>query len=144
MLDIRIYTDYVERLASTWPGKTLYSICVGALGAVILAVFLAGMMQTATLEILLPVIIGFNAALTGYMAVEKSRHIVRRYRLLAMGSGIAMVLLVTILLNIVFFQWAGFILTGLGTLLVMLVVGIVASSLGGKLCTKYIELNHSD
>jgi hypothetical protein len=143
MLDIQIYTDYVERLAGTWFGKTLYSICVGAVGTVILAVFLAGMMQPTTLDILLPVIIGFNAALTGYMAVEKSKHIVRRQFLLAMGSGIFMVLLATIFLNIIFFQWAGFILIGLGTLVIMLVVGLIASGLGGKLCVKYLELNQS-
>lgn len=143
MLDIQIYTDYVERLAGTWFGKTLYSICVGAVGTVILAVFLAGMMQPTTLEILLPVIIGFNAALTGYMAVEKCRHIVRRQFLLAMGSGIVMVLLATVFLNIIFSHWAGFILIGLGTLVVMLGVGLIASSLGGKLCTKYLELNQS-
>jgi hypothetical protein len=143
MLDIRIYTDYVERLAGTWFGKTLYSVGVGAVGTVILAVFLAGMMRPTTLEILLPIIIGFNAALTGYMAVEKSRHIVRRQHLLAMGSGIVMVLLATIFLNIIFFQWAGFILVGLGTLVIMLVVGLIASGLGGKLCAKYLELNRS-
>jgi len=28
-------------------------------------------------------------------------------------------------------------------LMIMLVVGIIAASLGGKLCTKYLELNHS-
>ena len=143
MLDIRIYTDYVERLAGTWFGKTLYSICAGAVGTVILAVFLAGMMQPTTLEMLLPVVVGFNAALTGYMAVEKSRHLVRHPYRLAMGSGIVMVLLATIFLNIIFFQWAGFILVGLGTLAVILGVGLITSGLGGKLCTKYLELNPS-
>ena len=143
MFNIHYYTDYIIKLGSTRYGKIFYSVSAGAIGAVILVAFLAGFLRAGAIEKVLPVIIGFNAALTGYMAVEKSRHIVRRQHLLAMGSGITMVLLATIFLNIIFFQWAGFILVGLGTLLIMLAVGLIASGLGGKLCAKYMELNRS-
>ncbi|MBW2634532.1 MAG: hypothetical protein JRE14_10510, partial [Deltaproteobacteria bacterium] len=122
---------------------TFYSVCVGAMGAVILVVFLAGILQTGGIEKVLPVIIGFNAALTGYMAVEKSRNEVMRKNLLSMGSGVSMVLLATAGLNILFYHWAGYSLVGIGMLTILLVVGVIASGLGGKLCTKYLKLSHS-
>jgi hypothetical protein len=143
MLDIHFYTAYMERLGNTWYGKTLYSVCVGALGVVILATFFSGMLEAAAVEKLLPVIVGFNAALTAFMAVDKTRNMLVRKQTLSMGAGIAMVLLATVGLNILSYKWAGYRLVGIGMLAVMLVVGTVAASLGGKLCTKYLELNQS-
>ena len=143
MLDIHFYTAYMERLGNTWYGKTLYSVCVGALGVVILAVFLAGLLEAAALEKLLPIIVGFNAALTAYMTVDKTRNMVARKQAISVGSGIAMVLLAFAGLNILFYKWAGYSLVGIGMLMILLVVGIIAASLGGKLCAKYLELNHS-
>ena len=143
MLDIHYYTAVVERLGNTWYGKTLYSVCVGALGVVILAVFFTGMLEAAAVEKLLPVIVGFNAALTAYMTVDKTRNMIARRQTLSMGAGITMVVLAAIGLNILSYKLAGYTLVGLGMFMIMLVVGIVAASLGGKLCTKYLELNHS-
>ena len=143
MLDIQFYTATVERLGSTWYGKTLYSVCVGALGTVILAVFFSGMLEATAVEKLLPVIVGFNAALTAFMTVDKTRNIIARRQVLSMGAGIAMVVLATVGLNILFYKWAGYTLVGFGMLMIMLVVGVIAASLGGKLCAKYLELNHS-
>ncbi len=143
MLDIQFYIDYVERLGNTWFGKTLYSVCVGALGVVILTVFFAGILETAALEKLLPVIVGFNAALTAYMTVDKTRNMVARKQAISVGAGVVMVLLAFVCLNILYYKWAGYSLVGIGMLMIMLVVGIIAASLGGKLCTKYLELNHS-
>lgn len=143
MLDIHFYTATVERLGNTWFGKTLYSVCVGVLGVVILAIFFAGMLETAAVEKLLPVIVGFNAALTAFMAVEKTRNMVVRKQAIAMGAGASMVLLAFGGLNILSYKWAGYSLVGVGMLMIMLVVGVIAASLGGKLCTKYLELNQS-
>jgi len=143
MLDIQFYFDYVEKLGNTWYGKTLYSVCVGSFGVVILAVFLAGLLEAAALEKLLPFIVGFNAALTAYMTVDKTRNMVARKQAISMGAGAAMVLVAVAGLNILYYKWAGYSLVGIGMLAVLLAVGIIAASLGGKLCTKYLELNHS-
>lgn len=143
MFNFHYYTDQLGRLANTWYGKTLYSVFVGALGVVILAGFLAGLIEAAAIEKLLPIIVAFNAALTAYMTVEKTKGMVARRQAVAMGAGIAMVLLSFAGLNILSYQWAGYSLVGIGMLLVMLVVGVIAAILGGKLCTKYLELNHS-
>jgi hypothetical protein len=143
MLDIHFCTAYLERLGNTWYGKTLYSAGVGAGGVVILAAFFAGMLEAAAIEKLLPVIVGFNAALTAFMVVEKTRDMLVRKQALSVGAGIAMVLLATVGLNILAYKWAGYRLVGIGMLAAMLVVGTIAASLGGKLCTKYLELNQS-
>ena len=143
MLDIHFYTATVERIGSTWYGKTLYSVCMGALGVVILAVFFMGMLEANAVEKLMPIIVGFNAALTAYMTVDKTKNMVVRRQALSVGAGIAMVILATVGINVLFYKWAGYTLVGPGMLMIMLVVGIIAASLGGKLCTKYLELNHS-
>lgn len=143
MFDIQYYIDYVERLGNTWFGKTLYSVCVGAIGVVILAAFLSGILAVSAVEKLLPVIVGFNAALTAYMTVEKTRNMVARKQAISIGAGVAMVLVAVLGLNILYYKWAGYSLVGIGMLVILLVVGIIAASLGGKLCTKYLELNHS-
>ncbi|MEN8243993.1 MAG: hypothetical protein ABFS43_03720 [Thermodesulfobacteriota bacterium] len=141
MLDINYYTDYIVKIVTTRFGKVAYSVMVGSIGVMILAVFFSGMMQTATVENLLPIIFGFNGALTGYMALEKTRNDFSRKRLLSMGSGIALVLSATALLNIVFLRWVGFKLVTIDALPVLLLVGIVTSWLGGILAVKYFNLH---
>ena len=131
-------------MGNTWYGKALYSVCVGALGVVILAIFFSGMLEAAAIEKLLPIFVGFNAALTAFMTVDKTRNMVVRRQALSAGAGIAMVLLAAVGLNILSYKWTGYTLVGIGMLMIMLVVGVIAASLGGKLCAKYIELNHSN
>lgn len=143
MLDFHHYTATLERLGNTWYGKTLYSVCVGALGVVILAVFFTGILETTAVEKLLPIIVAFNAALTAYMTVDKTRNMIVRKQAISVGAGIAMVLLAFVALNILSYQLAGYGLVGFGMLMIMLVVGTIAASLGGKLCTKYLALNQS-
>ncbi len=56
---------------STAYGKAAYSILVGTVGTVILAAFFnMAVMPTDGLRFL-PLMIAFNAALTGYMVLEK-------------------------------------------------------------------------
>ena len=143
MFDIQIYTDYVSRIGGTWIGKTVYSVGVGALGVVILAVFFAGFLSASTLDILMPAFVGFNAALTGYMVIDKNRNMTRRRQLLSMAAGTAMVLTAAVGLNIVFYKWVGYLLVGIGGLAIQLAIAIPASALGAKLCSKYLSLNQS-
>jgi len=140
MLDY--YTTYIERLGGSPFGKIVYSIGAGALGAVILVIFFNGMMQTATLDKPLPFVVAFNAAMTGYMLTEKTRMQTARRRLFTMVSGAAMALLTVIALNVMFHQWTGFYFIGMDGLLILLLVGIVFSGLGGALCARYLKLLH--
>ena len=143
MLNISYYTDYIGNMMSSRLGKILYSILIGTVGAIILVVFLTGILPPAAIESVLPFIIGFNTALTGYMVIEKTKNDFTRKRTLAMGVGIAVVLATAISINLMFLQWTGFNLVGPESLLILLPVGIVTSILGGMLATKYFNLNES-
>lgn len=140
MFNIDYYADYIAKMGSTRLAKIIYSVLVGAVGNVILVVFLGIMMPAATIGHLLPVIIGFNAALTGYMVLEKTRNGFTRKRMVSMGSGIAVLLVTAVLLNIPFFHGTGVYLIFAEDLIVLLLVGIVTSWLGGLLAIKYFSL----
>ena len=140
MFNIHYYTDYMVKMVSTRPGKIFFSVLAGSFGAIILVFFLTGMTFTATIGDLLPVIIGFNTALTGYMVLEKTRDGFKRKRAVAIGSGMAMVLVTAALLNMIFFRGAGIFLIDAELLMTLLFVGIVTSGLGGMLAIKYLSL----
>jgi hypothetical protein len=140
MFNIQYYTDHVMKIGGTRSGKVFYSILAGSLGAVILVLFLTGMTYTVTIGNVLPVIIGFNTALTGYMALEKTRNGFKHKRAVAIGSGVAMVLVTAALLNIIFLRGAGIFLIDVAQLTTLLFVGIVTSGLGGILAIKYFNL----
>jgi hypothetical protein len=140
VFNIDCYTDYLVKIASTRFGKVFYSILAGALGNLILVIFLSIMVHGATIGSLLPVIIGFNAAITGYMVLEKTRNGFTHKRTVAIGSGIAMVLVTVVILNLLFFQGSEVYLIFIEDLIALLLAGIVASWLGGMLAIKYYNL----
>lgn len=140
MFNIHYYIRHILNIGSTRPGKVFYSILAGSLGAIILVLFLTGMTYTATIGNVLPVIIGFNTALTGYMALEKTRDGFKHKRTVAIGSGAVMVLVTAALLNIMFFRGAGIFLIDAGQLMTLLFIGVVTSGLGGMLAIKYLSL----
>jgi drug/metabolite transporter (DMT)-like permease len=140
MFNIHYYTDYFVKISSTRPGKIFYSVLAGSLGVIILVLFLTGMTFTVAIGDLLPVIFGFNTALTGYMVLEKTRDGFKHKRSVAIGSGAAMVLITASLLNIMFFREAGIFLIDVGQLMTLLFVGIVSSGLSGMLAIKYLSL----
>lgn len=144
MFNIKVYIDHILTMGASRPGQVLYSILAGSLGAIILVLFLTGLSLTMAVGDILPIIIGFNSALTGYMVLEKTRNGFTHKRAVAMGSGAAMVLITSAILNIMFFRGTGIFLIGVGELVTLLVVGIVTSSLGGILAIKYFRLYSVD
>ena len=140
MFNIDYYTDALVRIGSTRFGKTMASILAGAVGSVILVIFFTGIMRASTIGFLLPVVIGFNAALTGYMVLEKTRNDFTHKRTVSIVSGIAMLLITTIILNILFFQGAGVYRVFSGDLLTLLLVAAIAGWLGGSLAVKFFKL----
>lgn len=141
MLDIGYFTDYLIRLGATRWGQTLYSVSIGVVGAIILVGFLSNLMTAAAIETLLPLIIGFNTALTGYNVIEKTRDSFLHKRLVSMAAGLAVVLLATVGLNLLFRKLAGINLIGMGRLSLLLIVGMVTSGLGGVLAVRYLKLS---
>jgi hypothetical protein len=74
------------------------------------------------------------------MVLEKTRNDFKHKRAVSIGSGAAMVLTTTVILNILFFRGAGEYLVFSGDLLLLLLVAIIASWLGGSLAVKYFKL----
>lgn len=141
MFDISYFTDYVIRLGATRLGQTLYSICVGVVGTLILVGFLSSFMAPTAMDALLPFIIGFNTALTGYNVIEKTRGAFRHRRLVAVGAGLTVVLVAAAAMNLIFWRLAGIGLVSMGKFWILIIVGSVASWLGGVLAIKYLKLN---
>jgi hypothetical protein len=140
VFNLNYYTHTLVKIGSTRFGKTLYSILAGAAGTSILVIFFAGIMRASTIGFLLPVVIGFNAALTGYMVLEKTRNAFKHKRSVSIGTGAAMVLTATLILNTLFFKGAGIYLIFSADLLLLLLVAVVFSWLGGSIAVKYFKL----
>jgi hypothetical protein len=138
---IEYCTHTIMKIGSTRFSKVLMSILAGSIGTVILAAFLTGMSYQASIGNLLPVLIGFNAALSGYMVLEKTRKAFKYKRVAAVGTGVVMVVVTAYLLNLLFLRGAGFHLIGIGEFITLLGVGILTSLLGGILAIKYFKLD---
>jgi len=137
---IEICSRFIMKIGSTRFSKMLMSVLAGSIGTIILTVFLTGMSFQATIGNLLPVLIGFNAALSGYMVLEKTRKAFKYKRLAATCTGALMVSVTVYLLNILFIRGAGFYLIDLGEFITLFGVGVVTSLLGGMLAIKYFKL----
>jgi len=128
-------------LWSTAYGKAVHSIVVGTVGTVILVGFLNMVMLPAFSLKFVPLVIAFNAALTGYMVLEKTREFFQRKWAVAMAAGTFMTLLAFIILNAFFMQTTGLYLLGLSHLFIMLLFGVGSSWFGGVLAINYFKLN---
>lgn len=132
--------DQFFDILSTAYGKIAYSILAGSLGAIILVLFFNMMLLPETCAKLMPFIIGFNTACTGYMVIDKTRDRFRRKHFLSIGSGTAVSLLTITVLNTLFLHKTGVYLVHLSDLMIMVVVGMVSGWLGGVLAIKYFNL----
>jgi hypothetical protein len=128
-------------LGATSCGKTATSVLAGTTGAVILMLFLNTIVLPATSLRFLPLVIAFNAALTGYMVLEKTRESFQHKWTVAMLAGAAATLLVYVILNAFFMHTTGLYLIGATHLLIILTIGIGASWFGGVLAINYLKLN---
>lgn len=135
-----IETKGVLTLQSDLAKKSVYSVLAGALGTVILTGFIASLVSMAQAGRYLPWIIGFNAMLSGYMLLEKTRQRFKHKRLSAAGAGFSAAVLACVILNAVFFSATGMLLTPAAMLFQLLVIAIGCSLLGGILAIKYFNL----
>jgi len=120
--------------------KTAYFIMVGSLGSLILVVFFTTVMSYGTIEKLLPWVIGFNAALTGYNLINRTNNSLRYERISAVGGGIFMVIISVVLINIIFFHFMGVNFIYFTELILLIAIGAFFSGLGAKLAIKHINL----
>lgn len=120
--------------------KIAYSIIVGILGSLLLAVFFTTLMSYGTIEKLLPWVIGFNAALTGYNLINRTNNRLKHKRISAVGSGILMVIITVVLINIIFFNLMGFYPIYINELIFFITIGAVLSGFGAILANNFIKL----
>ena len=128
-------------IGSSAYGKTAYSILAGTVGAIILMAFINTIVLPAASVKFLPLVIAFNAALTGYMVIEKTRTYFRHKWSIAVAAGATITLLAFGLLNLFFLQTTGLFLISLPQLLVMLILGVGSSWFGAVLAINYLNLN---
>lgn len=121
--------------------QVVVSLCAGVVGCMIVALFFTALMPVVSLSTLMPWIIGFNSAVTGYMLLDKTRNGLKYKRLAALCAGGMVVILVC---GIIFFMVpsiSGFLTVTVAQLAWWLLIGIVFSGLGGLLAIKYLNLN---
>jgi hypothetical protein len=120
--------------------KIAYSIIVGVLGSLLLVVFFTTLMSYGTIVKLLPWVIGFNAALTGYNLIKRTNNRITYKRISAVGSGILMVIITVVLINIIFFNLMGGYLIYINELILLIAIGAIFSGLGAILAVNVINL----
>lgn len=119
----------------------IYAIFIGVLGSILLVMFFSGLMTIGAVERLLPYIIGFNAALTGYNLISRIKDSLKYKRLWSLISGITLVVGVTLILNISFYYIAGGYIVYVTDFFILALTGGVFSWLGATLAIKYYNLD---
>jgi len=126
-------TDQVKTIA--------YPIIVGIIGSLVLVGFFSSLMSFVTIEKLLPYIIGFNAALTGYNLIKKADNSLKFKRIFAISSGVLMVITTAVILDLVMLHLMGSYLIYLTDAIFLIIIGGVSSGLGAILAIKYLNMN---
>ena len=119
--------------------KFIYAISIGVFGAVLLVMFFAGLMTIGTIEKILPFIIGFNAALTGYNLISKIKEHLKYKRIWSVISGIIMVVAVVLILNIIFYYFTDGYIVDMVSFLFLVLIGGVFGWLGSILAIKFMD-----
>jgi len=117
-----------------------HAISIGVLGTVLLVMFFAGVMSIGAIEKLLPYIIGFNAALTGYNLISRIKNRLKYKRSWGLISGIITVIIVALILNITFLYFTGGTIVYMTDFLLLILLGAVFSWLGSILAIESMDL----
>jgi hypothetical protein len=114
------------------------------MGCLVLVVFLSGVFRLGGLGGVIPWIMAFNAAMTGYSLIEKTRDQLQRKHLGAVCAGAATGIVSFLALNLLFIHWIGFFFLDFLDLLIFLGVGMAFSEMGALLAIKYFGLKGND
>jgi hypothetical protein len=123
--------------------KIAYSIIVGVLGSLLLVLFFTTLMSYGTIEKVLSWVIGFNAVLTGYNLITRTNNCLKYERMFAVGSGILMVIITVVLINVIFLNLMGGYLIYINELIFLIGIGAVFSGLGAILAIKHLKIKMS-
>jgi hypothetical protein len=121
-----------------------YAIATGVVGSLLLVIFFSSVMAMGDIGKLLPFIIGFNAALTGYNLISQTKNRFKHKRMCGFVSGIIIVVIAVLALNIAFFYYTGGYLIYMTDFLFLAFIGGVFSWLGAVLAIKYLKLDTAE
>lgn len=133
-------TGLFSKIKSSLWGQALYSVLAGLFGSLLLVVFLTGVMPLAETVRYLPWILGFNASVSGYTLLDRSRDRLAYPKMSGIGIGALVAILAGNLLNALAAK-----MTGIGLMegIEMLSFTLIASVFGGLgawLALKYAGL----
>jgi len=121
-------------------GQLFYSIVIGAAGNLVLVVFIGGIASMHVVFLLLPWMVGFNAAMTGYMAAERTRLFYEVKSWLGGAAGGTSGLLTSGLIDIIGRRLTGYPLIQPGDHALLVAIGLVCGALGCWLARKYYQI----
>lgn len=122
------------------PGKVAYAVLIGVFGNILIPLFFSSFLSLSQVITLIPWIMGFSAAVTGYSLLEKTRDRLRHKRASCILAGIANVAISYVILTYLSFYFVGEYLFNKWDPVVFLAVGALCSFLGGILAIKYLNL----
>ena len=117
-----------------------WSMLSGIIGTLILAGFFSSIMSLETLSMLLPLIVGINAAISGYMLIERAEDEIKRKKTSSAAVGMMVALGSFVSVNALCFQLGGFFLMSGSQALVAIIIGVICGGSGGLLAVKYKAL----
>lgn len=132
-----------EKETGEMPGLAMLfgsRIFIGVLGTVILAAFLSGLMSAEKLAGLLPLVVAFNGALTGFNIIEKAKNGIRRKLLAGSLAGMATGAAAFAALNALYFYLTGGYLLSASGLPLLSVCGFVSAGAAAMLAVRYFDL----
>lgn len=121
-------------------GKFVNPILTGVFGSVLVVIFFSGLMSIGTIGKFLPIVIGFNTALTGYNLLRRTKNKFKYKRVWGLISGIITVVITVLILNGLFFYITGGYIIYIMDFLSLILIGSVFSWLGALLAIRYFHL----
>ncbi|MGA7145711.1 MAG: hypothetical protein WBY47_14520 [Desulfobacterales bacterium] len=118
----------------------LNATLIGIVGVALLVIFCAGLIRIGTIDKLLPFIIGFNAALTGYNLVRRADGRLKYKRMWSVAAGIMMAIGAVLILDIVSRYYTGGDIVYIADLLILVLIAGVFSFIGAILAIRYFKL----
>ncbi len=118
----------------------VFSILIGVVGTTLIVMFLTTLLTLSRALGLIPWIIGFNTAMTGFSLVDKTRDALKHRIPVSVGAGILNVIMTLAVLTGLSFYFAGIALFDLSDLVLLSAIGGLCGGFGGWLAIKYFRL----
>lgn len=117
-----------------------WSLLSGIVGTLILAGFFSTIMSLELLSHLLPWVAGMNAAISGYMLIERNKNDVLHPKMLSAAVGMAVAVASVVAINWFCFQTGNFFLMSDLQGVAAALIGCLGGWSGGILAAKYLKI----